>query len=212
LLRSPESSLDQRIAGAAPAACVLPQNPARDEVVDVAQRGVRRGFGDRGVFRRRELALEAVQQAVQELSGTPTRPGLIPTAVQTGPSQPLADRFLPRQIELVRAPGHIDGLRINRSMAIRFEWDPEKAKANWNKHKVGFEQACDAFEDTMALDEPDEREDYGEERWNRIGLVEGRLLFVTYTERIDEETGDEIIRIISARPAERRERKRYDEA
>lgn len=64
----------------------------------------------------------------------------------------------------------------------------------------------------MALDEPDDRECYGQDRWNRIGLVEGRLLFVTYTERIDTDSGDEIIRIISARPAERRERKRYREA
>ncbi len=93
-----------------------------------------------------------------------------------------------------------------------FEWDSKKAKANWNAHKVGFEQARDVFRDAMALDEPDEREDYSEERRNRIGLVEGRLLFVTYTERIDEESGDEVIRIISARPAERRERKRYHEA
>jgi len=76
-------------------------------------------------------------------------------------------------------------------MAIRFEWDPEKAIANWNKHKVSFEQAREAFKDTLALDEPDEREHYGEERFNRIGLVEGRLLFVTYTERIDRESGDE---------------------
>jgi uncharacterized DUF497 family protein len=97
-------------------------------------------------------------------------------------------------------------------MAIRFEWDPGKAKTNWHKHKVSFQQARDVFKDTMALDEADEREDYGEERANRIGMVEGRLLFVTYTARIDEETGDEIIRIVSARPAERRERKRYHEA
>jgi uncharacterized DUF497 family protein len=97
-------------------------------------------------------------------------------------------------------------------MAIKFEWDPNKAKANWDKHKVSFEQACDVFKDIMALDEPDEREDYGEERSNRIGVVEGRLLVVTYTERIDEDSGDEIIRIISARPAERGERKRYHEA
>jgi uncharacterized DUF497 family protein len=108
--------------------------------------------------------------------------------------------------------GHVDALRINRSMAIKFEWDPRKAKANWNAHKVNFEQARDAFKDALALDQPDEREDYGEQRRNRIGMVEGRLLFVTYTERIDEESGDEIIRIISARPAERRERKQYHEA
>jgi uncharacterized DUF497 family protein len=96
-------------------------------------------------------------------------------------------------------------------MAIKFEWDPKKARTNWNTHKVNFEQASGVFKDTMALDEPDEREDYGEERCNRIGLVEGRLLVVTYTQRLDEESGDEIIRIISARPAERRERKRYHE-
>jgi uncharacterized DUF497 family protein len=97
-------------------------------------------------------------------------------------------------------------------MAIGFEWDPKKAKANWGTHKVSFEQARDVFKDVMALDEPDERENYGEERYNRIGLVQGRLVFVTYTERIDQDSGEEIIRIISARPAERRERKRYHEA
>lgn len=76
-------------------------------------------------------------------------------------------------------------------MAIRFEWDAAKAKANYDKHKVSFEQARDVFKDTMALDEPDEREEYGEERFNRIGMVEGRLLVVTYTQRIDENNGEE---------------------
>lgn len=97
-------------------------------------------------------------------------------------------------------------------MAIEFEWDQEKAGANWKKHKLRFEQARDVFKDAMAVDELDDREDYGDQRFNRIGLVEGRLLRVTYTQRTDEGTGDEIIRIISARPAERRERKRYHEA
>jgi uncharacterized DUF497 family protein len=49
-------------------------------------------------------------------------------------------------------------------MAIKLEWDPKKAKANWNRHKVTFEQARDVFKDAMALDEPDERDDYREER------------------------------------------------
>jgi uncharacterized DUF497 family protein len=97
-------------------------------------------------------------------------------------------------------------------MAIKFEWDHEKAEANRKKHKVGFEQARDVFKDTMALDELDDREDYGEERFNRIGMVEGQLLVVSYTGRVDEDSGEEIIRIISARPAERREGKRYHEA
>ena len=97
-------------------------------------------------------------------------------------------------------------------MAIRFEWDAAKAEGNWKKHKVRFERARDVFKDVMAIDEPDDSEDYGEERSNRIGLVEGRILVVTYTQRTDGESGDEIVRIISARPAERRERKRYHEA
>jgi len=63
----------------------------------------------------------------------------------------------------------------------------------------------------MALDEPDDGEDYGEERFNRVGMVEGQLLVVTYTGWIDEDSGDDIVRIISARPAERRERRRYHE-
>lgn len=105
----------------------------------------------------------------------------------------------------------LDLLRISRSMAIRFEWDPAKAGANWRKHKITFQQAREVFKDGTALDEADDREDYGEERFNRIGMVERRLLVVTYTGRVDEDTGGEIIRIISARLAERHERKRYHE-
>jgi uncharacterized protein len=96
-------------------------------------------------------------------------------------------------------------------MAIRFEWDPAKADANRRKHKVSFEQARDVFKDAMAFDEPDHREDYGEDRFNRIGMVEGQLLVVTHTWRVDSDSGHDVIRIISARPAERRERKRYHE-
>lgn len=88
-------------------------------------------------------------------------------------------------------------------MAIGFKWDPKKAEANWRKHKVTFEQARDAFKDLQALDERDDKEDYGEDRFNLTGMVEGRLLVVTYTQRTDEKSGDEIIRIISARKAER---------
>ena len=96
-------------------------------------------------------------------------------------------------------------------MAIRFEWHPAKAEANWRKHKVSFQQAEAAFKDPHGLDEVDDKEDYGEERFNRTGMVEGRLIVVTYTGRTDEPSGNDIIRIISARPAERRERRRYHE-
>jgi uncharacterized DUF497 family protein len=96
-------------------------------------------------------------------------------------------------------------------MAMKFEWDPEKAAANLAKHKVSFEQARDAFRDLQALDELDDKADYGEERFNLIGAADNRLLVVTYTLRSHEANGDEIIRIISARPAERREARKYRE-
>ena len=97
-------------------------------------------------------------------------------------------------------------------MAPRYKWDPAKARSNWTKHRVTFEQARDAFKDLHALDELDDKEDYGEDRFNLTGMVDGRLLVVTYAQTIDESTGDEIIRIISARKAERGEAKSYHEA
>lgn len=94
--------------------------------------------------------------------------------------------------------------------ALKFEWSAKKAEANSKKHKVRFEKARELWKDFSALDLADDRKDYGEDRFNRIGMVAGRLLVVTYTTRFDN--GDEIIRIISARPAEPRERRRYHEA
>jgi uncharacterized protein len=95
-------------------------------------------------------------------------------------------------------------------MAVKFDWDPRKAEANRHKHKVSFAQACDVWHDALAIDVLDDREHYPEERFNRIGMAEGRILVVTYTIRF--ENGDEIVRIISARPAEPRERRKYHEA
>jgi uncharacterized DUF497 family protein len=64
---------------------------------------------------------------------------------------------------------------------VKFDWDPVKAAANLRNHNVTFEQARDVFEDATALDELDDREDHGEDRYNRTGMVEGRLIIVTYT-------------------------------
>jgi uncharacterized DUF497 family protein len=96
-------------------------------------------------------------------------------------------------------------------MAMRFDWNPVKAEANWRKHKISFQQAQAAFYDPHGLDEADEKDDYGEERFNLTGMAENRLIVVTYTQRIDETSGEDIIWIISARKAERREAKRYHE-
>jgi uncharacterized DUF497 family protein len=61
------------------------------------------------------------------------------------------------------------------------------------------------FKDPLAIESLDDREDYGEDRFVIIGMVDGRLLFVAYTLR------GETIRIISARGAEPHEQRQYHE-
>lgn len=89
------------------------------------------------------------------------------------------------------------------SDASNFEWDDDKAYTNWRKHGVTFEQAIRAFGDHFAIEEIDDREDYGEERINLIGMCSDIMLHVTYTDR------GERIRIISARRAEKDEQEDY---
>jgi uncharacterized protein len=92
---------------------------------------------------------------------------------------------------------------------IRFEWDQAKARSNERKHGVRFEDAMLVFADPYALVDQD-RVERGELRWQILGSAAGLgLLLVIHTTR--EESDDEIIRIISARRAVRRERKCYEE-
>jgi uncharacterized DUF497 family protein len=84
-----------------------------------------------------------------------------------------------------------------------FEWDDKKAARNYAKHGVTFYQAIKAFRDHFAIEQIDEREDYGEERINLIGKCGGIVLHVTYTER------GKSIRLISARKAEKHEQDDY---
>jgi uncharacterized DUF497 family protein len=86
-----------------------------------------------------------------------------------------------------------------------FEWDDAKAAVNLAAHGVSFDVALRAFDDVFAVARQDTREIYGEDRWVLLGMVENRLLVVVYTEREDR------IRIISARAAEPREKRRYHE-
>ncbi|WP_223568447.1 BrnT family toxin [Agrobacterium tumefaciens] len=86
-----------------------------------------------------------------------------------------------------------------------FEWDEEKNRSNIRKHGVGFRTAIRIFENAV-LSWVDEPVAYGETRYHTIGQIEGIVfLAVIHTDRAG------LIRIISARPANRRERKRYDE-
>jgi uncharacterized DUF497 family protein len=88
-----------------------------------------------------------------------------------------------------------------------FEWDPAKAAANLLQHGVSFEEAATVFEDPLAKlhDDPDHS---GTERRDIIvgHSVEGRLLLVSFTDRGSN------IRLISARPVTRLERRDYEEA
>jgi len=92
-------------------------------------------------------------------------------------------------------------------MSLRFEWDPEKAAVNWDKHGVSFEEAATAFGDPLSLTIPDPDHSSPEElRFVVLGLsFQNRLLVVVHVEQGDN------IRIISARPATRAERRTYEE-
>lgn len=84
-----------------------------------------------------------------------------------------------------------------------------KAANNLRKHGVSFQTSVRVFTDPYALVELDRLEN-GEERWQTIGVVEGVLmLMVAHTVREQDDT--EVIRTISARRANRRERRRYKE-
>ena len=88
---------------------------------------------------------------------------------------------------------------------LDFEWDVAKAIENYAKHGVSFEHAKLVFDDSFAIERVDDRVDYGEERFILVGLSQGFLLTVVYTER------DDRIRLISARHATRYEQDDYVE-
>jgi hypothetical protein len=95
-------------------------------------------------------------------------------------------------------------------MGLRFEWDDAKARRNRRKHGVTFEEATTtAFDDELSLTIPDPEHSLGEERFLLLGQTSrGRLVVVAFTEPGSD---IEIIRLISARLADRGERHDYEE-
>ena len=91
----------------------------------------------------------------------------------------------------------------------KFEWDLEKATSNLIKHGISFEIAARVFADVFALTLQDRIVD-GERRWQTIGVIDGFLVVLVAHTIIDSDDESEIIRIISARKAEPKERKRYE--
>jgi uncharacterized DUF497 family protein len=94
-------------------------------------------------------------------------------------------------------------------MNARFEWNSIKAEINLRKHGISFETATLVFADPFALVEQDRIEE-GELRWQGIGVVEG-FLMLAVAHVVREQDGIEVIRIISARRADSKERRRYEE-
>ena len=92
-------------------------------------------------------------------------------------------------------------------MALRFEWDADKARANLAKHGVSFEEATTVFQDPLEVMSRDLQHSAHEERWGSIGMSLGhRLLAVFYIQH------GATIRIVSARLPTIQERKAYEEA
>ena len=89
---------------------------------------------------------------------------------------------------------------------MQFEWDEEKNQINIRKHGIAFNDAVDIFNHPL-LCQVDDRASYGEERWIVLGCIHHLIGVVVYTERV----GD-ILRIISARKATKREIRRYEES
>ena len=86
----------------------------------------------------------------------------------------------------------------------------EKSESNLAKHGISFELASKVFDDPLALSRQ-ERVVAGEERWHTLGSVGSlNIILVAHAYR-DEENGEEIVRIISARMATKHERRAYEQ-
>ncbi|MDC0833789.1 BrnT family toxin [Geitlerinema sp. CS-897] len=89
---------------------------------------------------------------------------------------------------------------------MEFEWNPNKAELNLEKHGVSFQEAATVFNDPLSVTFPDPDHSIRENRYVIIGVSQlGQLLVVAHTDRGAK------VRIISARKATRQERKFYEE-
>lgn len=86
---------------------------------------------------------------------------------------------------------------------MKIEFDPAKHQRNLEKHGIGLSDA-QSFDFDAALIAPDKRFDYGEERMNALGWLNGRLHVLTFTLRGDT------LRVISLRKANKREVAKYE--
>ena len=91
---------------------------------------------------------------------------------------------------------------------MRFVWDPEKDEINVRKHYISFTQSCYVFSDPYSLTLFDESHSEHEGRWVTLGQIQDETIVVVVHTFRDLEN-DEVVRIVSARRATRRERQKY---
>ena len=97
-------------------------------------------------------------------------------------------------------------------LRYNFEWDPEKARQNLQKHKVAFEKAAEVFLDPLAISIFDQGHSHSidEERWVTIGRDKGGMILVVVHTFVIQGRDKRKIRIISTRKATRNEIKQYE--
>ena len=98
---------------------------------------------------------------------------------------------------------------------MRYEWDELKNERNQRKHGISFELATTVFEDDLCLVRRDRVDENGEQRWLALGAARishdyGAVLLVVHVYR-ENNHGEEVIRIVSARAAEKHDVGRYQE-
>ncbi len=88
-------------------------------------------------------------------------------------------------------------------MPLGFEWDENKNESNQLKHNLSFEDAKEVFDDRNRIQYIMNTRKYGERRWKTVGLIIGIFITVVYTVR------NKVFRIISARRANKKEKRDY---
>jgi uncharacterized DUF497 family protein len=88
---------------------------------------------------------------------------------------------------------------------MNFEWDPQKNAENMAKHELDFADSPSIFRMPLRVS-PDERQNYGENRWIGLGMLQGRVVVIVFTE-----PNEQTLRIISLRKALPYERKYYEQ-
>jgi uncharacterized DUF497 family protein len=92
-----------------------------------------------------------------------------------------------------------------------FEWDPVKAKQNLRKHRISFDRAAEVTLDPLAVSISDEEHSKQEERWVSIGKDRRGIVLILIHTFLEVSAEECRIRIISARKANKRETKQYEE-